>query len=94
MKEKKEESPQGKVPEASFISLIYFLMTIALQHLGVMKNPITDKVEKNLELAKYSIDSLGIVKEKTKGNLTKDEERFLESALTDLKLSYVKATKS
>jgi hypothetical protein len=85
-----EERKADKVPEANFTSLVLFLTTIASQHLGVVKNPLTDKVEKNLELAKYTIDSLNILKEKTKGNLTKEEEDLLDSMLSNLRLTYVR----
>ena len=80
----------GKIPEVSFTSLVSFLATIALQHLGVIKNPLSKEVEKDLDLAKYSIDTLDMLKERTKGNLTKDEESFLINTLADLKLSFVK----
>lgn len=80
----------GRIPEVSFTSLVSFLATIALQHLGVIKNPLSKEVEKDLDLAKYSIDTLDMLKEKTKGNLTKDEESFFTNALADLKLSFVK----
>jgi len=73
-----------------FVSVIYFFATIALQHLGVVKNPLTDKVEKNLDLAKYTIDTLDLIKEKTKGNLTKKEDSLISSTLSNLKLTYVK----
>ncbi len=73
-----------------FISVVYFFTTIALQHLGIVKNPLTDKVEKNLDVAKYTIDVLDLIKEKTKGNLSKEEESLLTSTLSDLKLTYVK----
>jgi hypothetical protein len=82
---KKEE-----IPTPNFSSLVLFLTTIASQHLGIVKNPLTDKVEKNLELAKYTIDSLNVLKEKTKGNLTEEEERLLNEVLSKLKLSYVR----
>lgn len=74
----------------NFISVVYFFATIALQHLGIVKNPLTDKVEKNLNLAKYTIDTLDLINEKTKGNLTKEEESLISSTLSDLKLTYVK----
>jgi len=81
---------KGEIPEANFTSLVLFLTTIASQHLGVVKNPLTDKVEKNLELAKYTIDSLDVLRNKTKGNLTKEEEELLESMISNLKLIYVR----
>jgi hypothetical protein len=74
-----------------FSSIILFFSTIALQHLGVIKNPVTDKVEKNLSLAKYTIDTIDLLKEKTKGNLTGEEEKLLTSTIADLKLAYVRA---
>lgn len=81
---------KGSIPDANFTSLVLFLTTIASQHLGVVKNPLTDKVEKNLELAKYTIDSLDVLQDKTKGNLTKEEEELLKSMLSNLKLIYVR----
>lgn len=79
-----------KVPDANFSSLVLFLATIASQYLGLVKNPLTDKVEKNLGLAKYTIDSLDVLREKTKGNLTQEEEGLLESILGNLKLTYAR----
>ncbi len=73
-----------------FASMVFFFASIALQHLGVIKNPLTDKVEKNLEIAKYTIDTLDLIKEKTEGNLTKEEDSLLASTLADLRLTYVK----
>ncbi len=80
--------------EPDFISIVFFYTNIALQHLGVINNPLTDRVEKNIELAKYIIDTLDLIKEKTKGNLTEKEESILLSTLSDLKLSYVKTKES
>ena len=74
----------------NFISVVFFYTNIALQHLGIVKNPLTDKVEKNLEIAKYTIDTLDMLKEKTKGNLEENEEKLLASTISDLKLTYVK----
>ncbi|MFA5032393.1 MAG: DUF1844 domain-containing protein [bacterium] len=80
----------NEIPEASFIGIILFLATIASQHLGLVKNPLSDKVEKDTRLAKYSIDSLEILKDKTKNNLAKEESELLESILSELKLAYIK----
>jgi len=85
-----ERPLSGEPPEASFSSIVLFFATMASQYLGIIKNPITDKVEPNLELAKHTIDSLDVLKEKTKGNLTKEENDLLESMLSNLKLTYVK----
>jgi predicted metal-dependent hydrolase len=62
---------------------------MALLSMGKLKNPVTDKIEKNLEYAKISIDTLDMLKEKTKSNLSEYEEKFLDEVIRDLKLNYV-----
>lgn len=81
---------EEKLPEASFPSLVLMLATGAMQQLGLIENPITKKKESNLNLAKITIDTLSILKEKTKGNLDKEEEGFLDGLLYDLRMKYVK----
>jgi hypothetical protein len=58
----------------------------------VVENPLTKKKEKNLAMAKLTIDILGILKDKTKGNLECEEEKLLEELIYDLKMNYVKET--
>ncbi len=60
--------------------------------LGEIEDPISQKIDKNLPLAKQTIDLIGMLKEKTKGNLTPDEEKLIENILFDLRMRYVKAT--
>jgi len=60
--------------------------------LGEIQDPTNKQVTKNLPLAKQTIDLIGILREKTKGNLTPEEEKFLETILFDLRMRYVKAT--
>jgi Domain of unknown function (DUF1844) len=79
------------VPEVTFSAFVYSLSTSALVHLGEIPEPITEKMDKNLPLAKQTIDILGILQEKTKGNLTPEEENLLNSFLYDLRMRYVKA---
>jgi hypothetical protein len=69
------------------------LSTSALFHLGEIPDPVTQKREKDLPLAKQTIDILGILKEKTRGNLTPDEERLMENILTDLRWRYIREAK-
>jgi hypothetical protein len=57
--------------------------------MGKIKNPVTDKIERNLEHAKIYIDTLDMLQAKTKGNLSDYEEKFLTETLKDLKLNYV-----
>lgn len=61
----------------------------AMMQLGKLKNPISDKVERDLEAAQISIDILEALKTKTSGNLDEDEKQFLETILAELKLNFV-----
>ena len=72
-----------------FIQIVAMFQTAALQQMGKLKNPMTDKIEKYLPQAQLSIDILDMLKDKTKGNLSPEEDRFLTSILQDLKLNYV-----
>jgi hypothetical protein len=58
-------------------------------HLGKITHPVTGKAERDLETAKFLIDLLGVMEVKTKGNLSRDEERFLGGVLTNLRLNFV-----
>lgn len=94
-KEKKtaEKTSPPPLPEIDFSSFIFSLSTSALLHLGEVPDPTTQRREKNLPLAKQTIDILGMLKEKTKGNLTPDEEKLIENILTDLRWRYVREVK-
>ena len=92
--ELKEEEPQKvPLPEVSLSSLVFSLSSSALLHLGEIADPQTGEKKEDFALAKHSIDTIGMLKEKTKGNLTEEEDKFLESILTDLRWRYVKAKK-
>lgn len=80
-------------PNASFENLILMLATTGLMQLGEAVNPMTQKVEKNLELARHTIDSLAMLKEKTKGNLTSEEEKLLDDIIYELRMKYIEAKK-
>jgi hypothetical protein len=69
--------------------VVLMFHTAALQQMGKLKNPITDKIEHNLEQAQISIDILDILHKKMKGNLTGNEERMFVEVLKDLRLNYV-----
>ncbi len=90
-KEKKqdEERPRGPLPEGNFAALVSMLTTQALFALGLLQVKGQDKKEPDLELAKYNIDMLQTLEEKTKGNLTKEEETILSNTLNDLRMGYV-----
>ncbi len=76
-----------------FIALITSLASTCWMQLGKVPNPMSNKIEKDLNSAKFTIDMLRTLKEKTKGNLTSDEERILLSVLTDLELNYADEVK-
>ncbi len=95
---KAEEPPRAEpsekeeaLPEVDFNSFIFSLSTSVLIQLGEIEDPFTQKEAKNLPLAKQTIDLIGMLKEKTKGNLTPQEEKLIENILYDLKMRYVKA---
>jgi hypothetical protein len=82
---------QGPLPEIDFTNFILSLSTSALIQLGEIPDPFTQKLTKNLPLAKQTIDLVGMLKEKTKGNLSAEEEKVIEYVLYDLRMRYVKA---
>jgi hypothetical protein len=90
-KQEAQEEQPPPLPEVNFASFIYSLSTSALVHLGEIPEPISEKMDKNLPLAKQTIDILGILQEKTKGNLSQEEETLLNNFLYDLRMRYVKA---
>jgi hypothetical protein len=71
-----------------FYSILYSFQMQTMIHLGKIANPVTNKTEKDLDAAAMSIDIIEMLELKTKGNLTEDENRFLQEALTNLRLNY------
>jgi hypothetical protein len=89
----KEETQKPPLPEANFTSLIFSLSSSALFHFGEIPDPTTGEKKQDLPLAKHAIDTISMLQEKTQGNLTEEEQKFLDSVLTDLKWRFVKAAK-
>jgi hypothetical protein len=81
------------LPEVNFTTLVFSLSSSALLHLGEMPDPQSGSNVKDLALAKHAIDTIAMLKDKTKGNLNEEEQKFTETVLTDLRLRYVKSTK-
>ena len=79
-----------KLPEINFPTFIFSLNSSALLNLGAIEDPETGKKVKNLPLAKQTIDILGMLEEKTKGNLDDDEAAMLKNILYELRMLYVK----
>jgi hypothetical protein len=88
------EPPIAAFPPVDFHTFVLSLGSSALLHLGEIENPNDGASQKDLPLAKHTIDILVMLEQKTKGNLSTAEERLMESLLYDLRLRYVEATKS
>jgi hypothetical protein len=76
-----------------FSTFILSLSTSVLVHLGELPDPISNKKEVNLQLAKQTISIIEMLQEKTKGNLTNEESELLSNVLYDVRLKYVEASK-
>jgi len=83
-----------KLPPPSFALIVASFAAQASVALGQMPNPMTNKQEVNLELAKHAIDTLAILEQKTKGNLAADETAMLEGVLHQMRLTYLEASKA
>ena len=92
-----EEIPAGEappLPELNFATLVFSLSSSALVHLGQVPDPATGEPRPDYPLAKQTIDLLGLLQVKTKGNLEDEEDKLLEGVLYDLRMAYVQAVKS
>ena len=76
-------------PQASMSVLMMSIASSAAMAMGLTAHPETGRVDKNKEMARFNIDLLLILKEKTKGNLSADEEKFLDSVVHDLQIKFV-----
>lgn len=85
---------QEKSFEASFSTLVLSIASTAAMNLGLSPNPVSGKTEKNLGMAKYNIDLLALLKEKTKSNLSEDEGKMLDQVLADLQMQFVQQKNS
>jgi hypothetical protein len=84
----------GGLPEQPDFS--FFVSSLALQAsiaMGVMPNPVTNKKEENIPQARLLVDTLAMLKEKTQGNLSSEEDSLLENLLYELRMQYVARTK-
>jgi len=88
-KAQKKGKARGPLPKGDFAALISMLVTQALFALGVLEVEGQER-EPDLEMAKYNIDMLETLEEKTRGNLTKEEETVLTKTLNEVRMAYVK----
>ncbi len=80
--------PQHDLP-VSFSTLVLSLASSAILAMGLEKNPHTGAIEKDLDVARFNVDMLNMLKEKTKNNLNTEEKQFLESVTSDLQIKFV-----
>ena len=80
------------MPDVTFTSFFMALNSSALYHLGELADPSTGKRQKDMLLAKHTIDTMAMLQAKTCGNLTKEEMELVENSLYDLKMRFVKAS--
>lgn len=82
------------LPPADFAAIALSFASSALFHLGLVANPETGEPgERNLPLARHSIDLLELLQEKTRGNLNDDEAALLTTLLTELRVRYIESSK-
>ena len=88
-----EARKERTMPPVDFGTFVLSLGSSAIMHLGEFEHPESGKVEKDLGMAKHTIDLLSMLQAKTKGNLTAQEDKLLESLLYDLRIRFVSASK-
>ena len=88
-----EQASVKELPAIDFLTFVVSMSHSALLHLGDAPDPSTGTHEKNLPLARQTIDLLAMLQDKTRGNLSGDEERVLSQAIYDLRMRFVEVTK-
>jgi hypothetical protein len=84
-----------QLPPANLEFLIWSMVIQAEVQMGLRRMPgEEEKTEKNLPAARHAIDMLGVLQEKTKGNLSMEEQRLLENSLTELRFRFVEASRA
>jgi Domain of unknown function (DUF1844) len=96
----KDEAPKAEgraraysLPKIDFSTFVLSINSSALVQLGLIEDPGSGQKTKNLPLAKQTVDLLAMLEEKTRGNLTSDEENILKNILYELRMLYVKEKK-
>jgi len=86
-----QEEPAGKYPEPDFRVLLAGLYSQTLMALGEMEHPVTKKRAADMREAQYLVDTIDMLRTKTKGNLSPEEESYVNGLLHDLRMRYVNA---
>lgn len=91
--EERDPTCDEPIPEVDFVTFVVSLSTNALVSLGMLPGPDTGQTKRDLPLARQTIDILALLQQKTKGNLTGEEERILDTVLYDLRMTYVQVVR-
>lgn len=83
------ENIEDKKDDFLFLQLVLTFQNAAWLQLGKIKNPITDKIERDLGQARFSIDILHMIKSRTEGNLQPNEKQFIDKVVSELQLNYI-----
>ena len=89
----KTSEADTQLPEINFVTFVLSLNASALVNLGLVEDPASNTKGKNFPLAKQTIDILGMLQEKTRGNLSADEENLIKHVLYELRMIFVKEKK-
>lgn len=84
-----QTSSQEDKNEFLFTQLVIMFQGAALQHMGKIKDPVTGRIERDLDQARHTIDILGMLEEKTRGNLGPREKQLLDHALFELRMNFL-----
>jgi len=90
--EPKGSPPHPPLPKVNFSTFIISLSTEVFFHLGEFPHPVSGESQKDLPLAKHAIDTLAMLKEKSQGNLSDEEQKLLEGMLYDLRMAFIRAS--
>lgn len=85
---------EAEHPSVNFSNFVVSLASSAMHNLGEAPDPVSRRANVDLGLARHTIDVLGLLRDKTKGNLDQEEERLIETLLFDLRTKYVEIVKS
>ncbi len=88
-----KHDPSTEFPEINFTTFVVSLSSSVLIHLGLAPDPMSGEQKKELGLAKQTVDILGMIQEKTRGNLTQEEKQLMDGILYDLRMRYVEEAK-
>lgn len=83
------DPPKGLEAKELFLGLVHSFQSAAMQQMGKIMNPFTQAIERDIPQARLSIDMLVMLQQRTSGNLTPEESRFLAHVLRELQLNYV-----